>query len=249
MREFKSYRSFWDFSESINRKWRFVQSREQQEFLSTVLETSLTRHEQILEGAFLWRAQLGHDWLPDNDEDNMCPFPPERMKPLPYQASEGRANPKGMPYLYTATDQDTAIAEVRPWIGALISVAQLRLTRPLTVVNCITDNKRIIARACEPDAPERERAVWQDIDYAFSRPVTPYEHVADYVPTQVLAGVFKFNGLDGIRYRSSVGKETNIVCFDLNVAEVVGCGLYQVSSVEFTSIEASNPYFIRKYNV
>jgi RES domain-containing protein len=248
MAEFKSYRGFLDFTESIRQEWRFVRSLEQQEFLSTVLASSLNRREQIGEGVFVWRAQGGHDWLSDGGEDNMCPFPPERMKPLPYQAAEGRANPKGMPYLYTATDQDTAIAEVRPWVGALISVAQLRVTRPLTVVNCITDNRKLILRTREPDAPERERAVWQDIDDAFSRPVTPHEHVADYVPTQVLAEFFRSQGLDGIGYRSSVGKGSNIVFFDLNAAEVVACGLSQVSSVKFTSIEASNPYFIRKHD-
>lgn len=85
MAEFKSYRSFLDFTESIRREWRFVRSLEQQEFLSTVLASSLNRREQIAEGTFVWRAQGGHDWLSDDGEDNMCPFPPERMKPLPYQ--------------------------------------------------------------------------------------------------------------------------------------------------------------------
>ena len=206
MAEFKSYRSFLDFTESIRREWQFVRSLEQQEFLSTVLASSLNSREQIAEGTFVWRAQVGHDWLSDDSEDNFCPFPPERMKPLPYQAAEGRANPKGMPYLYTATDQDTAIAEVRPWVGALVSVAELRVTRALTVVNCISDSRRLILRINEPDAPEKERAVWQDIDDAFSRPVTPHEHIADYVPTQVLAEFFRSQGVDGIGYKVLLDK-------------------------------------------
>lgn len=246
MIEFKSYRGFWDFAESIRREWRFTRSAEQQEFLSAVLATSRSRREQVAEGSPVWRAQVGNNWRSDGDEDNSCPFPPERMKPLAYQAAEGRANPKGIPYLYTATDQDTALAEVRPWAGALVSVAELRIQRELTIVNCISPDTRLIARATEPDAPGRERAVWQDIDRAFSRPVTPNEHIADYVPTQVLAEFFRSQGLDGIGYRSSVGQGSNIVFFDLNVADVVACGLFQVRSVKFISTEASNPYFIGK---
>src|ERR1044072_6440609 len=99
MIEFKSYRAFWDFAESIRREWRFTRSAEQQEFLSAVLATSRSRGEQIAEGSFVWRAQVGNDWRSDGDEYNCCPFPPERMKPLTYQAAEGRANPKGIPYL------------------------------------------------------------------------------------------------------------------------------------------------------
>jgi hypothetical protein len=189
---------------------------------------------------------VGNDWSTDNDEDNACPFRSARMKPLPYQASEGRANPKGIPYLYTATDHDTAIAEVRPWVGALVSVAEMRVQREVTIVNCISPYRRLTVRATEPPAPERERAVWKDIDTAFSRPVTPHEHIADYVPTQVLAEFFRSQGLDGIEYRSSVGPKSNIMFFDLGVAEVVACGLFQVNGVKYNSIEASNPYFIRK---
>ncbi|MFZ0569740.1 MAG: RES domain-containing protein [Rhodomicrobium sp.] len=44
------------------------------------------------------------------------------MKPIPNWLSEGRANPRGIPYLYLASTRDTALAEVRPWIGSHITV-------------------------------------------------------------------------------------------------------------------------------
>ncbi len=71
------------------------------------------------------------------------PHNPTRMKPIPGQASEGRANPKGIPYLYLATHRDTALAEVRPWIRSLFSVAQFKIVRDLVVVNkelCLRHN-------------------------------------------------------------------------------------------------------------
>jgi hypothetical protein len=243
MAEFESYRSFQDFSHSITREWRFTRSAKQAEFLSTLLATSHSRREQISDGTTLWRAQIGDEWLPETGEENPHPFPPERMKPLRHRASEGRANPKGLPYLYAATDRETAIAEVRPWVGAAISVAQLRVMRPLRVVNCVSDERRLLLFGAEPNAAERERAVWRDVDEAFSRPITQDEQLADYVPTQVIAEAFRYDGVDGLAYRSSLGKGHNIVLFDLKAVDVMVCGLFQIQSVAFTSIETSNPYF------
>ena len=70
-----------------------------------------------------------------------------------------------------------------------MSVGQFKVVRKLRVVNCTADNDRFTLYFEEPDALEKQRAVWQDIDEAFSRPITPSEHAADYVPTQVVAEV------------------------------------------------------------
>lgn len=51
-------------------------------------------------------------------------------------AHEGRVNPRGIPCLYAASNLETAVAEVRPWLGALVSVAQLSPVRLLRLVNC-----------------------------------------------------------------------------------------------------------------
>ena len=124
-------------------------------------------------------------------------LPMERMKPLKDRAVEGRANPKGIPYLYLATNRETALAEVRPWIGSLISVGAFEILRELRIVNCSSDDHNIIYRE-EPPPEEREKAVWVSIDRAFSRPVDPSDDVAAYVPTQILAELFKAEGYDGI---------------------------------------------------
>jgi len=63
------------------------------------------------------------------------PFDTKRMKPLLGRAREGRANPKGIPYLYLATHRDTAVAEVRPWKGGAVSVGQFKIMRDLKLVN------------------------------------------------------------------------------------------------------------------
>ena len=40
-------------------------------------------------------------------------------------ATAGRANPRGISYLYCATDEPTCIAEIRPWKGAKVTVAHI----------------------------------------------------------------------------------------------------------------------------
>jgi len=85
-----------------------------------------------------WRPHYQHD--PDTEEDIHvddfpCPFPYARMKPLSDSATEGRANPKGIPCLYVATDKETAMSEVRPWLGAILSVAIFKLPKDLKIID------------------------------------------------------------------------------------------------------------------
>jgi hypothetical protein len=253
MAAFESWRSYWNFERAIRRRTRYVHDGEVGVFLGTVLETGQKRVETIPREKFFWRAQLGYAWRPiyEGNEyvtDAPHPYPPERMKPLNDRAIEGRANSKGIPYLYFATNRETALAEVRPWIGSLISVGQFKTLRDLRVVNCTTDRKGshvYIDR--EPSPEEREESVWGDIDKAFARPVTPSDDVADYVPTQIIAELFKMHGFDGVAYRSSLGPGHNLALFDLDTAELINCHLFEVKAINFEFRETTNPYFMKKH--
>jgi hypothetical protein len=247
MTGFASHRSYQQFAESVRTRWRYVRDPEQGAFLTALLATSVGRQEVIACGSKLWRAQLGHAWYPADDlsgEEQPAPLDVERMKPLCDRAREGRANPKGIPYLYLATLQDTAMAEVRPWIGSHVSVAKFTLKRDVRVVNCVTDDHRLIVYSKEPEPPERERAVWRDIDRAFSQPVTFGDDTADYAPTQTIAECFRANGLDGVAYGSSLGPGHNVALFDMEVAALVSCGLLEIRGVKLDSSIAANPYSV-----
>jgi hypothetical protein len=154
------------------------------------------------------------------------------MKPRTHHATEGRANPLGIPCPYAASHHETAIPEGRPWIGSYVSVAQFELQRDVHVVNCVTGDQRIMVYAGEPEPLERQRQVWQDIDRAFSQPVTRTDDVASYAPTQVIAEFFRENGLDGVAYGSSLGPGHNVALFDLNVANLVSRELVVIRSVK-----------------
>jgi hypothetical protein len=97
-----------------------------------------------------------------------------------------------------------------------------------------TDEEKIrnIIHLKEPEAPERELAVWRDIDRAFSEPVAMSTDRADYASTQVLAELFRKEGLDGIAYRSAFGTGHNIALFDPDAADIIECQLYRVTGTE-----------------
>ncbi len=90
------------------------------------------------------------------------------------------------------------------------------------------------------DADTKRRAVWTEIDSAFSRPVTRSEDIIDYVPTQILAEAFRGHGYDGIVYSSNFGDhEYNVALFDIGAAEIINCGPYKIKSIEVTFEEAA----------
>lgn len=148
-------------------------------------------------GKLFWRAQLGHylrrvGKLSDGYKEEVA-YGPSRMKPRAERASEGRVNPKGIPCLYLSTTADAAMSEVRPWVGAAISLAQFKVLRPLTIVDCSVlegqyFNLAFLNRTFDaftsttsttPSPDEFEKIVWAAIDTAFSAPVTESDDVAN----------------------------------------------------------------------
>lgn len=243
---FNSWRSFSIFSWAVNRKQRYILDEESQLFLNSIVDTCKDRELVIPEGQCVWRAQNGHSWKPlyqhdpDTDEDIHvddipCPFPHARMKPLEDSASDGRANSKGIPCLYVATNKETAMSEVRPWLGAIVSLGVFKTTKELKILDFSVEQgtSNLHFYFTEPTEEEKIKAVWSDIDNAFSKPVRNSDLKSDYAATQIISEFVKSKGYDGIAYKSSLADGHNIVLFDLNSAEIIGCQIHEVSKVQF----------------
>lgn len=85
----------------------------------------------------------------------------------------------------------------------------------------------------EPDPEKRRSAVWNSLDRTFSLPQTRSDDVSDYIPTQIVAELFRSNRYDGIIYRSAFDQTSHNVClFYLNAAEPTGATLYEIRSME-----------------
>ena len=260
MREFASAHSYRDFQFTVKKKARYFHDEGVRSFLEAVLQTSESRTDTIKKLTVLCRAQRGSTWRTEKiggeegqegvEVDGPDAFEPERMKPNADFALDGRVNPRGIACLYLASDAETAMAEVRPWVGSYVSLGYFRVLRDMKVVDCSKDKRTslwVFTEPAELSADKRERVVWGDIGHALSRPITPDESPTEYVPTQILAEAFRAHGYDGIVYRSLLGKGHNIALFEPDSADLVSCGLYETESISFKFEQCSNPYFIKKY--
>jgi RES domain len=257
MAEFPFTDSYHRFEQNVKKRNRYVYGPEVRDFLEVVIEISESRKDSIPKLSILFRAQRGYGWRLENagtDEEYESPdaFEPARMVPNAEFVNDGRVNPRGIPCLYMATTAETAMAEVRPWVGSYISLAQFKVMRDVTVVDCSKDKRMfpnwLLHEPQQEIPPEkREQIVWGDIGHALSRPITPDDPVTDYVPTQILAEAFRAHGFDGIVYRSLLGEGLNVALFDCSAAELINCGLYEASGVRFQFDQRGNPYFTTKH--
>ena len=260
--EFADWRSYQRFAQGVRRGRRYVWEPVARAFLETVSATLHDRDVEVPKGTILYRAQQGIDYADYTDESGTViegiepvAFGPQRMKPLATKAVEGRANASGIAVLYLSIAAETAIAEVRPWLGSELSVAQFRVLRDLKVIDLTRGHDKssleqmIFARLSgerEATPEEKQKAVWTDIDAAFSRPVTAHGDSAEYVPTQILAELFRSLGYEGLIYRSNFGDEGyNLALFDLDSTKAINAAPYPVTGVKVCFEECGNRWFSR----
>jgi len=221
------------FEDEVRTKWRYMRSPFVDKLLDTVKDTIPRRVREVAEGDELWRARLGSIWEEKCQFPEPLPYEGKDMKPPEHFATEGRANPKGIPCLYLSTCKEAAMAEMRPWVGAMVSVAKFRTRKPLRIIDCALRCDEPVNFLVPPHGElEYEEAVWKFVDKAFAKPVTRTDDAADYATTQILAEIFRREGYDGIAFKSLFDEAYTIALFDLEVAEFVSGQLFTTEKVE-----------------
>jgi len=134
------------------------------------------------------------------------------VPPLSSKIKANRANAEGIPCLYTAKEEKTAIAEVRPFKGNEISVATIKIKKEkLYIYNLYLD-----LDMNEDELLKNPSDIWLSIAFAFS---VPYEDTStnDYLLTQCISEYIQLSGFDGIQYSSSLNDNgKNIALFNCN---------------------------------
>ena len=206
--------------------------------------------KQLPKGTRLFRARLGA--LPPKSarsgvgfDGAARPLGRKEVQPPPREkAKSGRANPEGIPVLYTSTNPETAIAELRPWKGAFVTVATATLQRNATVID-LAGESDFSEAPFGTDTLEwqlRKERVLRMIGSELARPIDPEQSGINYVPTQYVAEVIQEAGYDGIMYKSSLGDQKNVVFFDPSVASVGRTRrVYRVSDVKW--VTDRDPYW------
>ncbi len=203
-----------EFEESVRERNRFVPDGA---YLERVIDGCLKRTTMIPNGREFFRARI----IPfDPAGEPTAGLPNDQMMaPKPHQAAAGRLNPEGIPYLYVASDIETAISEVRPWQDARVSVATMHLNSGRTCVDL-----RDIS-----DIDDTTPLYWAA--YMFGRPVHR-EDTVRYAATQLISEHLKARGLDGIIYQSVTSSSGhNVAFFEPAAASVVETRMALVNDV------------------
>jgi hypothetical protein len=260
---FESPEEWRHFQAYLKNQNRYVLSFKWQQFINAIIATSAKRGFLLEKNTPMARARIGcleygspalkngvHEALHVTHSFGaqhavVRPLPYEEMiGPPRKKAVEGRLNPSGIPYLYLANNKETAIAEVRPWVGAYVSVAYFELLKDQLLIDLTKDFRNRASRAKgQPSTQTLERAIWSQINQSFSEPVSPDDRVSQYVHTQYMTEVFKAQGFDGVRYKSSLAEGGyNYLLFNTDVLTCLDGVVYKVESLHFKSKRAGLTY-------
>jgi len=148
--------------------------------------------------------------------------------PPPPVATAGRLNRQGISFLYLASDVDTAIMEVRPHPGHIVSTGAFQ-----QIGDCIIADFHdlSISKFSNSDKKLFQYQFLYAIDRNLSTPVIPEERFR-FLFGHLLAEVLMSIGLDGVSFKSSVNSKGLNYCFFDNKAFQYIDGSAQVRKVE-----------------
>lgn len=161
------------------------------------------------------------------------------MPPI-HLARAGRANPDGIPYLYLAGSEETAIAEVRPWCGALITIATFKLKESLNTINFSVFNDKSLfdyMKSENVDEAISQLQFFNNFSSEMSQPISPSDSYLEYIATQYVTEFIKNEGYDGIIFDSSLGTSQNVVLFTQENVEVTATELIKIEQLRYVFSE------------
>ncbi len=169
------------------------------------------------ENSTFYRARIGYEKKVLVDEGlfrgkkyRYIPFKGKKISsPDSYLVNGGRLNRAGVSFLYLATNKETAINEVRPDPGHIVSMGKFKSLKPLTII----DFDKIFVNLSQDKESLKSFTFLNHIDQLFSHPITQDERHL-YIITQFFADIFRKIGFDAIKFTSSVGSGQNLLVFN-----------------------------------
>ena len=171
----------------------------------------------------------------------------ESDAPPKEKAVAGRANPDFISYLYAAKVEETAISEIQPTNGQIISVAEIELKNDLNLFNfnfyeAFNNNQELLEKSL-PEIKEKLgisfnklRIIFETVSELFSKP--SLGNPQNYLATQYLSEYIKSKGFDGLVYKSSLHEDgINIVLFDISKDEKGNPLNYTINNSKLFKIE------------
>lgn len=159
------------------------------------------------------------------------------------KATEGRLNRSRVSVLYLASDVQTAICELRPHPGHLISTAKFRLKKELLIANLASHD---IRNFLDDERLEILRRILSISD-VLNIPIQPDQKEL-YTVTQLFADAIRESGFDAVSFKSSLSQGINLACFADDIFDMVAESenVHDVTSVSYEISDAER--MPRKYD-
>lgn len=191
-------------------------------------------------GTTFYRARLGYE----HEQHCRVAIAAARMgAPPPEKACPGRANAKGTSYLYLASDEGTAVSEVRPANGNYVSVARVRALRDLYVANFARKMYFESPFECEHlPSLVQSYELFNQLGEELAKPLRRGDDLDDYRPTQYLAMWLRKEGFDGVCYPSAMAPEGQNFAFFVRDGFVIDSSrLVEVTHVKVAFADLETP--------
>lgn len=170
------------------------------------------------EGAIIYRAREIFDFSEaakngvniDIDNNQTQGFDASNSVEPPIGLSkEGRNNKKGVSYLYAAEDVETACTEIKSKMHGVISVAELKVMKNLSLIDFSED------RDFRTDDTKRYNFSINAFITLVMREFTKlYVEKQDYMVSQAITDFIRKHGIDGLSYQSYFTGKKNYTIFN-----------------------------------
>lgn len=179
--------------------------------------------EELPNQTILYRARILDRELYKHlkfEDYNLQGLPSDMMSSPPLgMAHPGRANPKGVSYLYLANTIETACAEVRPIRNDCISISRFSISSDLKIINLHKE----LSDTLYHELGGENVGFFYALQNAFMKPYRANDEQS-YFATQYIASYLQHIGYDGIKYRSAHNSSYdayNVVLFDPETAKCI----------------------------
>lgn len=171
-----------------------------------------------LESLRVTSRDLQSIWYRARIEEGQAFKPNEMGAPPAQRASSGRANPVGIAYLYVGSSYKTAVTEVRPHSGEILTIAEFEVDKNLQLVDLREDPRKLITPFVMEDTAKvaelrSDISFLEQLGCELTIPVLPHAVQIDYIPSQYLCEFIKISNYHGVVYKSSVSDGFNLALF------------------------------------
>jgi hypothetical protein len=151
------------------------------------------------------------------------------------KASAGRANPKGISYLYLADSVKTAMYETRASLHDFVAVGKFKLKEKIKILDLYGPMYDPIIWSEEEEIEDYfiTKPFIQTLQKELSLPIRKIDKEIDYLPTQYLCEFIKSIGFDGVKFQSSLNSEGfNLAIFNTDKFECIKVSVYGIEDIE-----------------